>query len=345
MEYSKDNTMTRKEYLKSKKKSNFWLSKIKYLLFVIVVILLGVYVFKQLNVYNNVTKIANKVVEEAMLTQTMTMYYISEPYSKEGKNMVMVYKAYDKSRSAIEGTEDFTNIKLKENILYGVCQNKLYSIDLEANAKEQITDLEIKDYILDNKYIYIQTKNDVQKYNVETKELKQVIKGKTEKLLVSESGIYAIAAGKTEKSIIEYNLNGEGKKQLSEKYIVKSMKIIGDNIYFVNSKDSKLYVVPKNGGEIKVVSKGKTNSASNIVSYNDNIYYINTGEDNTLYSHNTKTGEEKCIVKKNVLSMQMNGKILYYSLNNGIGIYRLDIETGKTEQVTSVRTKQYICIN
>jgi len=242
-------------------------------------------------------------------------------------------------------------IDLVEEIpLDSMCRRWVFTInnplgtDIEEVDITQ-TDLEIKDYILDNKHIYIQTKNDVQKYNVETKELKQVIKGKTEKLLVSESGIYAIAAGKTEKSIIKYNFNGEGKKQLSEKYIVKSMKIIGDNIYFVNSKDSKLYVVPKNGGEIKVVSKGKTNSASNIVSYNDNIYYINTGEDNTLYSHNTKTGEEKCIVKKNVLSMQMNGKILYYSLNNGIGIYRLDIETGKTEQVTSVRTKQYICIN
>lgn len=345
MEYSKDNTMTRKEYLKSKKKSNFWLSKIKYLLFVIVVILLGIYVFKQLNVYNNVTKIANKVVEEAMLTQTMIMYYVSEPYSKEGKNMVTVYKAYDKSRSTIQGTEDFTNIKLKENVLYGICKNKLYSIDLETNAKEQLTDLEVKDYILDNNAIYIQTKNDVQRYNTETNELKQIIKGKTEKILVSNNSIYVIAAGKTEKSIIRYNLNGEGKKQLSEKYIVKSMKIIEDNVYFVNSNDSKLYVVPKNGGDIKVVSKGKTNSADNLASYNDNIYYINIGDENTLYSHNTKTGEEKCIVKKNISSLQMDGKILYYNLNNSIGIYRLDIESGKTEQVTSARTKQYICKN
>ena len=146
MEYSNDNIMTRKEYLKSKKKQNFFLSKFKYILLVIVVVLLGVYVFKQLNVYNNVTKIANKVVEESSLAKTMTMYYVSEPYTKGGESTVMLYKSNDESRTTIVGSEGFSNILVSENMLYGIKDNTLYSIDLTTTTKQQVVNKKVQNY-------------------------------------------------------------------------------------------------------------------------------------------------------------------------------------------------------
>ena len=130
MEYSKDNTMTRKEYLKSKKKSKFDFSKLKYVLLFVVVILLGIYVVKQLKIYNNVTQIANKVVEESKLARTMTMYYVSESYTKDGQPTVALYRASDESRKTITGTENFTQIKVADDLLYGLVDNTLYSVNL-----------------------------------------------------------------------------------------------------------------------------------------------------------------------------------------------------------------------
>lgn len=345
MEYSKDNTMTRKEYLKSKKKKNFFLSELKYVLLTIVVVLLGVYVFKQLDVYNNVTKIANKVVEETKLARTMTMYYVSEPYTKEGQNIVMLYRANDESRTTISGTEDFTNIQIHENKLYGINNKQLYSIDLTTYAKESLTDKKIEDYIVHGTNIYLKLSDGIYKYDITSKQTTKLIEGKINKLLIDDSNIYVIAEGKTSKSVIKYNLYGKGEKELSDKYIVSNIYLSNNNLYFVNSKDSKIYSVPKSGGEIKKISDKKVPVGNSIVCYKDYIYYINKDDSNTLYAMNLKTGEETQVIKKNISKIQIAGSIIYYTLSNSIGIYKYDIDTGKGTQVTSVRTFEFICIN
>lgn len=345
MEYSNGNTMTRKEYLKSKKKSNFWFSKLKYILLIIVVVLLGLYVFKQLNVYNNVTKLANKVVEETKLAKTMTMYYLSEPYTKDGKASVMLYKSYDESRTQIVGSENFSNIKVADNKLYGICESILYAIDLLTNEKVKISDKKVQDYLVQEEAIYLKLDDGIYKYVIVSGETKKLINGKCFDFIIDGNNLYAIAAGKTSKSIIKYNLNGKKEKELSDKYIATSMILNGNNIYFINSKDSKLYMVSKSGGKIQKVVDGKIAKAENIVCYKDNIYYINKSDNNMLYMFNLKSKEIKLVIKKNIESIQIDGNIIYYTVAGNIGINKLDITTGKTAQITSARTTEYICIN
>lgn len=345
MEYSKDNTMTRKEYLKSKKKKNFLLSKLKYVLLTVIVVLLGVYVFKQLNVYNNVTKIANKVVEETMLAKTMTMYYVSEPYTKDGQKTVMLYRAYDESRTTIPGTEEFTNIQIYDNKLYGISENLLYAIDLTTYSKEKLTDKEVQDYVVIGANIYLVLSDGVYKQDIISRELTKIIDGTVYQLLVDDNNLFVLTEGKTSKSIVKYNLNGKNEKELSEKYIVSNMYLSSNNIYFINSKDSKLYSVSKSGGEIKKVIDKKIPQGNSVVCYKDSIYYINKDDSNTLYTINLKTGVEEQIVKKNLAELQIVGNVIYYSLSSSIGIYKYDIETGKNTQATSVRTSEFICIN
>ena len=345
MEYSNGNTMTRKEYLKSKKKKNFWLSKIKYVLLIIVVVLLGIYVFKQLNVYNNVTKLANKVVEETKLARTMTMYYVSEPYTKDGSTSVMLYKSYDESRTQILGSENFSNIKVIENKLYGVCDGTLYVIDLLTNEKIQISDAKVQDYLVHGEQIYLKLADGIYRCVTPSRETKKIIDGKCYQMIIDGSNLYAITAGKTSQSIVKFNLNGKKEKELSEKYIATSMIIYENNIYFINSKDSKLYEVAKTGGKIQKVIDIKILDTKNIVCYKDVIYYINKEDSNTLYMYNLKTKNNERIVKKNVASIQIDGNIIYYTVEGSIGINKLDVTTGKSVQITSARTDEYICIN
>ena len=345
MEYSKDNTMTRKEYLKSKKKKNFFLSKLKYVLLIIVVVLLGVYVFKQLNVYNNVTKIANKVVEETKLARTMTMYYVSEPYTKGGQKTVMLYRANDESRTVISDTEGFTNIQIQDNKLYGISENILYSIDLTSKIKEKLTDKKVQDYVVKETTIFLNLSDGIYKYDVTSKEISKIIDGKIYELLADDNNLFLITEGKTSKSIIRYNLNGKNEKQLSDKYIVSNMLLSSNNIYFINSKDSKIYSVAKSGGDIKKISNNKVPGENSMLCYKDNIYYINKDDSNTLYTINLKTGKEERGIKKNIASIQIDSSVIYYNISNSIGIYKYDIETGKSAQVTSARTSEFVCIN
>ena len=345
MEYSKDNTMTRKEYLKSKKKNNFWLSKIKYILLIIVVVLLGVYVFKQLNVYNNVTKLANKVVEEAKLARTMTMYYVSEPYTKDGNTSVMLYKSYDESRTIIEGTQNFSQINVIDGKLYGICDKKLFVIDLTTNVKTQLTDKLVEEYQVDDQHIYLRLEDGIYKHKTGTNDVGKIIDEKVHQMIVKDNELYVIAPGKTSKSIIRYNLNGKKQQELSEKYIVSNMTVYGDDIYFINSKDSRLYIANKNGDNIEKVLDNKIEKINNIIFYKDIIYYINKDDSNTLYMYNTKTQKQERVIKKNLSSVQVDGSIIYYTVSGAIGIYKYDITTGRTAQITSARTSEYICIN
>ena len=345
MEYSKDNIMTRKEYLKSKKKNNVFISKIKYFLLILVVIALGIYVFKQLNVYNNVTKIANKVVEETKLARTMTMYYVSEPYTKDGPKNVMLYRASDESRTNIPDSENFTKIQVLDNKLYGICDNLLYTIDLTTYNKEKVIDKQIQDYVIKGNNIYLKDNDGIYKYDLNSQEISKIIMGKTDKLLVDNNNIFVIAEGKTSQSIIRYNLNGQGAQQLSEKYIVANMYLQGDTIYFINSKDLEVYGVPKVGAKIDNIIDNKVQQQDGLLFYKEYIYYINKDDSNTLYVANLKNGEHKQVIKKNISKIQIDGSIIYYSLSNSIGIYKYDIQSGKTAQITSARTSEYICIN
>ena len=137
MEYSDKNVMSRKEYLKNKRKGKFGIKTVKNVLIVAVIVLLSIYLWKQLNIYNNVTKIANQMLEETALTKTMKMYYVASPYTKEASNSVMLYKSSDESRIKIEGTDSFTNIKLVGDKLYGIVEDKIESVDLLTSEKTE----------------------------------------------------------------------------------------------------------------------------------------------------------------------------------------------------------------
>lgn len=344
MEYSKDNTMTRKEYLKSKNKSKFSFSKIKYLLLTIVVALLGVYVFNQLKVYNNVTQIANKVLEESKLAKTMTMYFVSNTYTKDGDSRVMLYKSSDESRTNIPGTENIKKISINDNKLYGLVENELYSIDLTSYTKELLFENKIESYIVKEGYIFFTTNEGIYKYNINSKESSKIINGKVYQMQVSDNNIYVIADGKTSKSIIKYDLNGGNKQELSESYTVENMYVSQDKILFTNTKDNGIYSVSKNDKKITNTSKNQVNG-NNLVEYKGNVYYINKSDNNTLYRININTQKEEKVVDKNISSIQLVDNIIYYNTANGISIYKYGIETGKTDKVTSVRASEYICIN
>lgn len=344
MEYSKENVMTRKEYLKSKKKNKFSFKFLKYALLIVTIILLGIYVFKQLNVYNNVTKMANKVVEETALAKTMTMYFVSYPYSKDGKSSVMLYKSYDESRTKIEGSEDFQNIKVVDNKLYGIVENKMYVIDLTTLEKNDILEENINEYYVLEDKIYFSNDSGIYLYDTTNDKLDKIIDKKVENFIIQDGYIYIIAPSKTSKSIIKYNLNGKGKLDITEREIVSKMCVVKDKIYYINSSDNnKVYMVNTNGKKNeKVVDARVTNN--NLVATLTDVYFT-TSEDNILKKVNIKSSKEETLIKKNIQNIKIIDNILYYNISGDLGIYRINLETNKKEKITSVRTNEYICIN
>lgn len=341
MEYSKENIMTRKEYLKSKKKNRFDFKLLKYALLIITIVLLGIYVFKQLNVYNNVTKMANKVVEETALAKTMTMYYVSNPYTKEGENVVMLYKSYDESRTKISGSENFQNIKVVDNKLYGVVGDTLYYIDLTTQEKIEVLKDSIKSYYILNNKVYYSTKEGISIYDIESQKQDLIIEKNAEQFIVQDEYIYIIAPSKTSKSVIRYNLNGKDKLDITDKEIVSKMEVLDNKIYYINSSDKdRIYVVNTNG---KNKQKLTDTAAINVKVTQTDVYFVTS--ENVLNKINLKSSKEETIVKKNITNIDIVDNVLYYTIKNDLGIYRINLETGKKDKITSIRADEYICIN
>ena len=345
MEYSKENVMTRKEYLKSKNKKKFDFSKLKYVLLIIVVLLLSIYLYKQLNLYNNVTKIANKVVEETALAKTMTMYYIQNSYTKEDTTCVMLFKSFDDSRTKIENTEGFNDIIIENDILYGLKENNIYMVNISTNDITKITERKVKKFIVKNSVIYcyvLDNKNSgVYKIDIKNNIEKQIILSEIYDFDVTDKNIYIVSKGTTSKSIIRFDLEGKNKKEISGKYIVSGIKCIENKIYFTTTKNSKLYVIYKDN--ITKLTENIVKDIKNVVEYDGNVYYINSSDSNTLYLLNQNKNER--IIKKNIEDIQIDGNIIYYRIKGLIGIFKYDIESKNTAQVTSVRTSKYICKN
>lgn len=341
MEYSKENIMTRKEYLKSKKKNRFDFKLLKYALLIITIVLLGIYVFKQLNVYNNVTKMANKVVEETALAKTMTMYYVSNPYTKEGENVVMLYKSYDESRTKISGSENFQNIKVVDNKLYGIVNDTLYYIDLTTQEKIEILKDSIKSYYILNNKVYYSTKKGIYIYDIESKKQDLIIEKNAEQFIVQDEYIYIIAPSKTSKSVIRYSINGKDKLDITDKEIVSKIEVLNNKIYYINSSDKdRIYVVNTNG---KNKQKLTDTAAINVKATQTDVYFVTS--ENVLNKINLKSSKEETIVKKNITNIDIVDNVLYYTIKNDLGIYRINLETGKKDKITSIRADEYICIN
>lgn len=341
MEYSKENIMTRKEYLKSKKKNRFDFKLLKYALLIITIVLLGIYVFKQLNVYNNVTKMANKVVEETALAKTMTMYYVSNPYTKEGENVVMLYKSYDESRTKISGSENFQNIKVVDNKLYGIVNDTLYYIDLTTQEKIEILKDSIKSYYILNNKVYYSTKKGIYIYDIESKKQDLIIEKNAEQFIVQDEYIYIIAPSKTSKSVIRYSINGKDKLDITDKEIVSKIEVLNNKIYYINSSDKdRIYVVNTNG---KNKQKLTDTGAINVKATQTDVYFVTS--ENVLNKINLKSSKEETIVKKNITNLDIVDNVLYYTIKNDLGIYRINLETGKKDKITSIRADEYICIN
>ena len=347
MEYSKENTMTRKEYLKSKNKMNFDFSKIKYILIIAVIILLSIYLYKQLNIYNNVTKIANNVVEETALLKTMKMYYIQDSYTKNKNTSLVLYKSSDESRTNISNSEGIINILYKNDIIYGLKNDGLYVLDNEKNELTKIIDKKIEKFVVQENniyYYYVDSKNNkntgIYVFDTLDNIEKQIISAKIFDFDVSENYIYAVMSGTTSRSIFRFNLQGKFKKEISGKYIVNQIKCIENKVYFNTTKNYKLYYID-NG--INKITDNKVIDIFNVVKYNKNIYYINGSDNNTLYCKSQKSDER--IIKKNIDSIEIDENIIYYKIKNTIEIYKYDTNTKNTAQVTSVRTSKYICKN
>lgn len=354
-----DNIVSRKDYLKNKKKQKYAKFKLVPTLLSVIIILLSVYVYKQLKIYNSVNKIANEVIEENALVTTQKIYYVGTSYTKKQDTTLIRYNVQDKSRDVIKNGYNLKYIQVDREYIYGMLKNELYKIDLITFEKKKVSKNAIEGYLVTDKSIYYYINS-----NEKTKGLYMIDKetGKETKLnsdtiyKIGADGknIYLISSATTSKSIVRYDLHGKNKKVLSGKKIVSNMLIGENNIYYSNRSDnSKIYYISKDSGEDKKLTDKKILSYASkedsyvnnkMIELNNKMFFIDK-DTKSIYEINLKTNKEKKIINSQIETIKYySNKQICYTRKDDIAIYAYEIETGNTEKVTSARMIEYLPI-
>lgn len=354
LESEKVKSMTRKEYLKKKKKEKSVLPWLKNIALLLVIVALSIYVINQLKVYNSVTDIANKMLEESKLIKTYKMYFMADTYEKDDNEKILYYyQGTDESRKELKSGKGLNSISIdSSNNLYGIKDKSLIKINTIEDTSEVICYEDVTNYILsgDSIFIYKDYGKSDKKTGIYNPKGEQIIEGTIYQMLCDESSIYVIEPSTTSRSLVKYSLNGNGKTVLSEKDIVTN--IIQDDEYIYYSASSKkdcICKVSKSGGEVTTISstsclKDTTNFAktNTMAVYNGNVLFVASG-DNKVYI--TSEEADSVVVDNAVSQIQLNGRMLYFSLKDKIEIYRYNLEKSVLEKITSARTDEMICIN
>jgi len=351
----REQSMSRKEYLKRLKKNKMKFPLLKPILISVIMIALFVYVIHQLHVYNTVTEMANKVIEESKLIKTYKMFFMSKPYEKDQvDNILYLYTGSDESRVEIEAGLGISNIQIYGDYLYGIKDGNLVKINTSSHELQQICEENVVAFSINNAgvYVYKYYKGNSDKTGLyklgETEEL--IINETIHQLLLDDNYIYIVAKDSTEKTLLRYTLDGKSHKALTEKITVNNIVLDNGYIYYTNNSDkNRIYKVSNDGSDNVAVTQNKCmtdvskyNGNGLFGIYQGNVIYINS-EDNKVYLANTE--KEDVLIDNKVKCLQLNDKMLYISLKNNIEKHRNNLEKSKLDKITSARFTEFIFVN
>lgn len=352
-----DEKITRKEYLKRKKKQN---SNIKVknkapILFGIVIVLLSIYVFTQFYVYSKANNYKYVSGDDVDKQKVYNVYYVTEGYTYDPVYSLNLILSNGFNDSIYYSNSLLTSINVDKEYIYGIKNNGIYRIKKDTKEMETVIEKDVSKYVVKDNTIYYVTVNDSKLgiYNLnEKKNLVTDISNVTE-VIVDDDSIYMVQEDKTKKILIKCDKDGNNKSDLKTDINISYIIQDTDNLYFVNKSDeNKIYMISKNGEDF--------NKIADITSISDNgsikeidgskymfiqknkLYYVNAKENNTLYSIDLQTKEEKNVIASSLEILQNVNDTVYYKVKGEMGVYLFNFDTNFSSQITSRKLKEFV---
>ena len=342
--------ISRKEYLKRKRKRSKILrkrSKITYMLLCIFMAL-SIYIVIQLFIYKKYNSFKYVEGENVAAQAVYDIFFVTEGYTYDPVYSVNKMESSGDKEENILPSSNYRKIDVTEDSIYGIKDKSLWKINKKSYESVELIKDNVKKYIPTNEYIFYTSTNDkkLKSYNIETTEIKEFDLAGVEQLIVNDTYLFAVANN----SIYRLNYDGQDKKKISKNANV-SYAIEKDNIiYFVNRDDSnKIYRVDCDGNEMYKVAdiKGVDGASSvNGQKYmfvkDNNLYYINPEDDNTLWRYNMENGENDKIISSSVEILQNVDDTIFYKINKEMGVYLYNYKTNFLAMVTKRRVKEFV---
>ena len=349
--------ISRKEYLKRKKRNSKLLkkrSKITYILLAIF-LALAVYIVVQLIIYRRYNNFKYTLGEGVNAQAVYNIYFITEGYTYDPVYSISSITSLGENETSILPSCNIEKVIVEQDFLYGIRDGTLCRVNKNEYTVEELIKDDIRKYVKHNNTIfYISTDNMVLKsYNIDTKETKIFDLANVEQILVNEDNVFAVTHTTEEKSIYRFNFDGQGKTKISSDAEVSYAIENNGVIYFVNRADSNyIYKVNTSGEGLSKVAniksiytKGKNDEVNGnkyMFIRENNLYYINPDDEDSLWRYNLDDGTNERVISASIEILQNVDNTVFYKIDKEMGVYLYNYDTQFMSLVTRRRVKEFV---
>lgn len=356
IQLEEDEKITRKEYLKRKKKQSKRIrkkSKITYILTLFFIVLV-LYIVFQIVIYrrkNNFSYLADDSVNSQAL---YNVYYVTEGYSYNPKYSLNSIYSNGFNESTVSYELGFYNIRITPEYVIGMKDGKLFSCSKNGKDVVQLYDQAIKNFTIygNEVYMILADNSKLYKYDLQTKENKYLNIDNVIEVLADENNVFVAKDEKIKKQLYKLDKQGDNISKIAPdanvSYVIESK----DKLYFVNKADSnKIYSINKDGSDCKKladicsasdrgVMRGVDGSKYMYV-YNDYLYYVNSSDNDNLWKYNLNTGENVKEIAMQIEILQDVNETVFYKIKNERGVYLYNTNTKFMSEITKRKVKEF----
>lgn len=354
LQLNPEEEITRKEYLKRKKRQKQSLnkkSKISYIM-IGVLIFLAVYVFFQFYVYSKTNNFKYVEGEGVGNQKVYNMYYVTEGYTYDPVYSLNSIRTDGFNDTLIYQNSGMHDIISKNNYIYGIKNGALCRFSKENSETETLVNSGVGKYTLTDTRVYYIANNKLSYIDVNTKENKELSIDNVSEVLVDNNNLYVAKLEKTKKILVRYDLEGGSELKLTDSQNVSYIIQDENSIYFVNKADgNKIYKIGKDGsasaslsdavgisdkGNIKEIDGNKYLFVSN-----GKLYYINPSDSNSLWSVSLSDNSKEKVIYGSVQILQNVDDTVFYKVKNEMGIYLYNYNTKFMSKVTNRNVSEF----
>lgn len=358
LQLSPEERITRKEYLKRKKKQASKIfktkSKITYFLFFAIIALI-VYVFVQFSIYkksNNYKYVEGDGVDSQ---QVYNVYYVTEGYTYDPVYSINSITSSGFNDSLYYLNSGLVNISVDNDYIYGLKEDGLYRVKKSTKEMEKIIEKDVSKYKVAKDRVYFITKSErkIGYVKLDTLKIEYTQITDISEILIDDNNLFAVKDVKKSKKIMKYDIDGNNEETLDDKDNISYIVQDESDIYFVNKNDGKkIYKISKQGGDSQKVCDiaavcdngviDEIDGSKYMFVYNQNLYFVNVDDENTLWKIDTTTSNTAQVIPSSVEIMQSIDGTVFYKEKGQMGIYLYNLDTNFMAQVTSRKLKEFI---
>ncbi len=354
-----DETMSRKDYLKDKKKKHNRLNKRgrRKLIVLGIITLLACYVFFQFYVYYKENNYIYSTDDNVDKQEVYDMYYLSEGYTYEPKTSLntMTTDGLLESQKEVAKNIGFTNITEYGDFIYGIRENGLYKINKLTGEVSVVLEDDVNKFTTykDEIYLISTSENILKSVDKKTLEIKEYDVKNVKEILVDENSLYLCVDDLEKSNLVKINKDGSNKQNLTEDKMVSYVIQDETRLYYVNKDDeNKLYSINKDGSDLKKVADIKSVADKGDTDYidgskymfikDDYLYYINVDDNRNLWKKSLISDENVKVISNSIEILDYAEDTVFYKINNEMGVYLFNLNTTFTSQITDKLIKEFI---